>query len=33
MQFDAFEKRCNGTTIRAFRNCNKWTPMYKAYER
>ena len=34
MQFDALEKKCNGkkcNIIRAFKNCNKWTPVYKDY--
>ena len=35
MQFDAIEKKCNtsGLQIWAFKNCNKWTLVYKDYWR
>ena len=34
MQFDALEKSVMGQQIRAFNNCNKWTPpAYKHYWR
>ena len=31
MQFDALEKSVIGLQLRAFKNCNKWTPAYKDY--
>ena len=29
IQFDTLEKKCN--EIAAFKNCNKWTPVYEDY--
>ena len=29
MQFDALKKIAMGLKISAFKNCNKWTPVYK----
>ena len=31
MQFDALEKSAMRLQITAFKNCNKWTPVYKDY--
>ena len=31
MQFDALEKSVMRLQITAFKNCNKWTPVYKDY--